>query len=210
MRDGHPNVVPGRTVLEEVPGLGGTSVDVEESVSVVLVEVSGRRSTIADKSAIEKKLLRDEVKVEDGNSVDTVELDAARSCLVARNPTRAVQNAYLGVALVHRLKNQHTEATFEGSRMRTGAWGVIAIIRGDHTALLLPNQVHTIHDGWGENNRTRLNECSNTTEVRQDEQSEQCIQGRSGCVPHVTILSVCVTVAGSVAWVSCLVNTVDV
>jgi len=48
----------GRTVLEEMPGLGGTSVEVEESVSVVLVEVG------------------DEVKVVDGSSVDTVELDA--------------------------------------------------------------------------------------------------------------------------------------
>jgi len=48
----------GGTVLEETPGLGGTSVEAEERVSVVLVVVG------------------DEVKVEDGNSVDTVELDA--------------------------------------------------------------------------------------------------------------------------------------
>jgi len=48
----------GRTVLEEMPGLGGTSVEVEESVSVVLVEVKNK------------------IKVVDGSSVDTVELDA--------------------------------------------------------------------------------------------------------------------------------------
>jgi len=47
-----------RTVLEERPELGGTSVGVGESVSLVLVKVG------------------DDVEVEGGNSVDTVELDA--------------------------------------------------------------------------------------------------------------------------------------
>ena len=100
-----PNIIPGETVPEETPVPSGGlvlegSVALEETI--LGVDVAERQSVDARRQGTQNHS-RGEVTVDDGNSIDTVELDPTRICSAPRDSTSVEFKPYR-VALIHEQK----------------------------------------------------------------------------------------------------------